>query len=125
MLTDNFVIKNLHKYFFLLAGLFVLVHIVVPHHHHTDEIFIQEVGHEQHHHDGDVLDEQMISAATAQQDVDLQSDVCCCVPSNPGFFSFFPYAVAAKSHSLFNAYSETVYSFVVCSSGGLRAPPVC
>lgn len=116
--------KNWCKYIFLLTGLVVLVHVIVPHHHHADEILFEVSPVEHHEHSGNFLDEQVIGAATVEQDADAICFECVCSPATSTSFTFSNLE-AKKQQSYVSVYLNSLYSYFVCHSGGLRAPPVC
>lgn len=114
------------KYFFLLASLFILVHVLVPHHHHSDNVFVETLDNRQHqhheHHNGDTaLDEILVSSAIVNQDVksqfvavgisgELIAHRACCYDQ----FNL----PAQHCFTLNSSYQTFVYHVL-----GLRAPP--
>lgn len=114
--------QKLYKYFLVLAGIFVLAHIFVPHHHHVDDIFVEFDNHE-HHSSAEIIDEQVIFSALVQQDEVWRGAVCVhnfVEPVRSCWQSFVTKVPVTTEYYSFNL----VYRTFVYHSKGLRAPPV-
>lgn len=116
--------KAIGTYLLLLAGIFILAHVAVPHHHHWDAIFLESQEEEQEHHgDHQALDEIMVFAFTRQQIFANEIQVAPVgmepikveIPSVP--------VVLVSSVPIY--YHETFYQSFRPGVKALRGPPSC
>lgn len=131
--------------FVLLANLFLLAHAVVPHHHHTDtplEIVVECNHQEEHSHKGkipfcndDHQDHETTACGFTQllvipnnpfkeiiESVDLEFiDILFLI--GPNFDCLQSVIYSDKPPEI--AENTFLYSRLLVSSQGLRAPPVC
>lgn len=114
----------LRKYMMLVAALFVLVHVFVPHHHHQTLVSIELAEHANHCAEhGEEVGEQMIFSAIVEED-NTHAAFLCANSQETGEH--------AHNHTLnltglrMPATAKAApRHFGHLSVGGLRAPPAC